>query len=142
MLARAVGTASDIAREAGAAERVDAGARGRRLEALEREVSELVAPIASRTPSTVRARRSSPPPRQVDPVEARRDDRRRRDADVHLGGACSKSICTTWRVVEPRTIESSTTTSRLPATSASGLYFIRIPWSRMPCSGWMNVRPT
>ena len=54
----------------------------------------------------------------------------------------SKSICTIWRVVEPRTIESSTITRRLPATSASGLNFIRIPCSRMPCSGWMNVRWT
>ena len=38
----------------------------------------------------------------------------------------SNSIWTICRVVEPRTIESSTTTSRLPATSASGLNFIRI----------------
>ena len=35
----------------------------------------------------------------------------------------SNSICTNWRVVLPRTIESSTMTTRLPATSASGLYF-------------------
>ena len=38
------------------------------------------------------------------------------------------------RVVLPRTIESSTTTTRLPATSASGLNF-----SRMPCSAQLLV---
>ena len=54
----------------------------------------------------------------------------------------ANSISTILRVVEPRTIESSTTTRRLPATSSSGLNFMRIPCSRIPCSGWMNVRPT
>src|SRR3954452_22155004 len=41
----------------------------------------------------------------------------------------SRSICTIWRVVLPRTMLSSTTTIRLPATtSGSGLNF-----SRRPC---------
>ena len=49
----------------------------------------------------------------------------------------SRSICTIWRVVLPRTIESSTTTRRLPATtSGSGLNF-----SRRPClrSSWPGL---
>jgi len=54
----------------------------------------------------------------------------------------SNSIATICLVVEPRTIESSTTTTRWPATSASGLNFILIPCSRIAWSGWMNVRPT
>ena len=53
----------------------------------------------------------------------------------------SNSICTIARVVLPRTIESSTTTTRLPATSASGLNFKRTPSRRSSWSGWMNVRP-
>jgi hypothetical protein len=47
-----------------------------------------------------------------------------------------------WRVVFPRTIESSTTTIRFPATSASGLNLSRMPCSRRPWSGSMKVRPT
>ena len=55
----------------------------------------------------------------------------------------SRSICTILRVVEPRTIESSTTTSRLPAMACvSGLNLRRTPFSRSAWSGWMNVRPT
>ena len=50
-------------------------------------------------------------------------------------------MATILRVVEPRTIESSTTTTRLPATSASGLNFALTPCSRSAWSGWMNVRP-
>ena len=42
---------------------------------------------------------------------------------------------TSWCIVEPRTIESSTITSRLPATSASGLNFILIPWRRSDVVG-------
>ena len=55
----------------------------------------------------------------------------------------SRSIWTIWRVVLPRTIESSTTTSRLPATtSRSGLNFMRRPCLRSSWPGWMNVRAT
>src|SRR3954453_10258624 len=46
------------------------------------------------------------------------------------------------RVVVPRTIESSTTTSRLPAMfSRSGLSLRRTPRSRSRWSGRMKVRP-
>ena len=55
----------------------------------------------------------------------------------------SRSIRTRARWVLPRTIESSTTTSRLPRiTSRSGLSLSRMPNCRMVCDGWMNVRPT
>jgi hypothetical protein len=54
----------------------------------------------------------------------------------------SRSTATSWRIVVPRTIESSTTTTRLPATSSSGLNLSLIPCSRSPWSGWMKVRPT
>jgi len=54
-----------------------------------------------------------------------------------------RSIATIWRVVLPRTIESSTTTTRLPATtSGSGLNLSRNPWRRSSWPGWMNVRAT
>jgi hypothetical protein len=50
---------------------------------------------------------------------------------------------TSARWVLPRTIESSTTTRRLPAmTSRSGLSFNRMPSCRIVWLGWMNVRPT
>jgi len=45
--------------------------------------------------------------------------------------------------VVPRTIESSTTTIRLPAiTSRSGFSFSLMPSCRMVWLGWMKVRPT
>jgi hypothetical protein len=45
--------------------------------------------------------------------------------------------------VLPRTIESSTTTIRLPETiSGSGLNFMRRPCFRSSWPGWMNVRAT
>ena len=53
----------------------------------------------------------------------------------------SRSICTIWRVVLPRTIESSTTTRRRPPTiSGSGLNFSRRPCLRSSWPGWMKVR--
>ena len=55
----------------------------------------------------------------------------------------SRSIRTSARWVLPRTMESSTTTSRLPATTDfSGLSFRRMPSWRIVSEGWMNVRPT
>ena len=55
----------------------------------------------------------------------------------------SRSIATIWRVVVPRTIESSTTISRFPRiVSGSGFSFSFTPRSRSDCDGWMNVRPT
>ena len=45
-------------------------------------------------------------------------------------------------VVVPRTIESSTTMSRLSrTTSRSGLSLTLTPRWRIACDGWMNVRP-
>ena len=53
-----------------------------------------------------------------------------------------RSSDTIWRVVVPRTIESSTTTSRLPRTSSrSGLSFMFTPRWRIDWLGWMKVRP-
>ena len=55
----------------------------------------------------------------------------------------SRRAATSLRLVVPRTIESSITTTRLPAsTSGSGLSFTRMPASRMAWVGWMKVRPT
>ena len=55
----------------------------------------------------------------------------------------SRSIRTSARWVLPRTIESSTTTRRLPLmTSLSGFSLSRMPSWRMVCEGWMKVRPT
>ena len=79
----------------------------------------------------------------VDAVEARVVDRRRADPDVDLGraglaAAARRSAC----VVVPRTIESSTTISRLPRTSSrSGFSFSVTPRWRIAWLGWMNVRP-
>ena len=54
----------------------------------------------------------------------------------------SRSIVTIARVVVPRTIESSTTTRRLPAMlSRSGLSFMRTPSARISWLGAMKVRP-
>ncbi len=55
----------------------------------------------------------------------------------------SRSASTICFVVVPRTIESSTTISRLPRIeSGSGFSFSFTPRSRSACEGWMNVRPT
>ncbi len=55
----------------------------------------------------------------------------------------SRSIRTMQRLVVPRTIESSTMTTRLPSTILrTGDSFIFTPCSRSSCEGWMNVRPT
>ena len=54
----------------------------------------------------------------------------------------SRSICTSAFCVVPRTIESSTTTTRLPARfSRSGFSFMRTARARSSCDGAMNVRP-
>ena len=55
----------------------------------------------------------------------------------------SRSIFTILRLVVPRTIESSMTTTRLPrSTSRTGLSFRRTPKWRIDDCGSMNVRPT
>ena len=54
----------------------------------------------------------------------------------------SLSIVTMRREVVPRTIESSTSTTRLPLTIVrTAESFMRTPFSRSSCEGWMNVRP-
>ena len=46
------------------------------------------------------------------------------------------------REVVPRTIESSTSATRLPFTIVrTAESFIRTPFSRSSCVGWMKVRP-
>ena len=53
-----------------------------------------------------------------------------------------RSMATTARVVVPRTMESSTTTRRLPAMfSRSGLSLRRTPRLRSSWLGAMKVRP-
>ena len=53
-----------------------------------------------------------------------------------------RSCATTRGVVVPRTMLSSTTTTRLPrSTSGSGLSFSATLPLRWPWLGWMNVRP-
>ena len=55
----------------------------------------------------------------------------------------SRSIATIACWVFPRTIESSTTTIRLPAiTSRSGFSLSRMPSFLIVWLGWMKVRPT
>jgi hypothetical protein len=47
------------------------------------------------------------------------------------------------RLVVPRTIESSTSTTRLPSRMLrTGLSFTRTPKCLIDCCGSMNVRPT
>ena len=55
----------------------------------------------------------------------------------------SRSILTILRLVVPRTIESSTTTTRLPFTTCcTGFSFSFTPKCRIDCDGSMKVRPT
>ena len=50
---------------------------------------------------------------------------------------------TILRLVVPRTMESSISTTRLPSSSVrTGFSFSLTPKSRTLCSGSMNVRPT
>lgn len=54
----------------------------------------------------------------------------------------SRSIATMRREVVPRTTESSIRITRRPRTSErTGESFIRTPFSRNSCDGWMKVRP-
>ena len=55
----------------------------------------------------------------------------------------SRMIPTILRLVVPRTSESSTSTTRLPATRwFTGLSLSLTPKLRIDCLGSMNVRPT
>ena len=55
----------------------------------------------------------------------------------------ARIILTILREVVPRTMESSTTTTRLPAsTSRTGDSFSLTPKWRIDCDGSMKVRPT
>jgi hypothetical protein len=61
---------------------------------------------------------------------------------VHLQRAGLAQHADQARWVLPRTIESSTTISRLPRmTSRSGFSFSRMPSWRMVWLGWMNGAP-
>ena len=53
------------------------------------------------------------------------------------------TIRTILRLVVPRTIESSTSTTRRPSRMLrTGFSFTFTPKSRIDCCGWMKVRPT
>ena len=55
----------------------------------------------------------------------------------------ARTILTILRLVVPRTIESSTRTTRLPSRMLrTGLSFTLTPKCRIDDCGWMNVRPT
>ena len=55
----------------------------------------------------------------------------------------ARTILTIFRLVVPRTIESSTSTTRLPSRMLrTGFSFTFTPKCRIDCCGWMNVRPT
>ena len=132
-----------LAVEAGPAERVLGGAGGPD-QRVQRQVGQRVradevADLA-RPPHRSRSARAG---WTVDPVEARPPDRRDSDPQVDLGGAGLAEQLPGSRWVSPRTIESSTTTSRLPRmASRSGFSLSRMPSWRIVCDGWMNVRPT
>ena len=58
-------------------------------------------------------------------------------------GPASRTMRTILRLVVPRTMESSISTTRLPSiTCRTGFSLRRTPKSRTRCSGSMNVRPT
>ena len=67
-----------------------------------------------------------------------------RDAEVDLAWRRPASRSrTSWRLVVPRTIESSTTTTlRSLRISPTGLNFTRTASTRDCCPGRMKVRPT
>jgi hypothetical protein len=55
----------------------------------------------------------------------------------------SRAICTIWREVVPRTIESSTSSTLRPRNSSGiGLSLRFTDFTRSPCPGMMKVRPT
>ena len=55
----------------------------------------------------------------------------------------SRTICTIFWLVVPRTIESSTSTTRLPSIIAPvGVVLEATPMWRIESPGWMKVRPT
>jgi hypothetical protein len=81
---------------------------------------------------------------RVDAVVARSDDGRdcSRACAPHAPRAANQRA-TSPRVVVPRTMESSTITTLLPASnSRTGLNFTFTLASRPACVGWMKVRPT
>ena len=80
---------------------------------------------------------------EIDTIVARVSDGRATDTHVDLFGARPREGCLILpRVVVPRTIESSTTTTRLPATTSwITASFSLTANSRSFCSGEMNVRP-
>ena len=62
---------------------------------------------------------------------------------MHLRAPASRTICTIFSEVVPRTIESSISTTRLPfSTALLALCFSFTPMWRMASVGSMKVRPT
>jgi len=60
-----------------------------------------------------------------------------------LRAPASRAICTISRLVVPRTIESSTSSTLRPLNSlAIALSFWRTDFLRTDCPGMMKVRPT
>jgi hypothetical protein len=61
---------------------------------------------------------------------------------VHFLRAARAHHPTIFRLVVPRTIESSTRMTRLPSRMLrTGFSFTLTPKCRIDCCGWMNVRP-
>ena len=136
-----------VARQAGAAEAV--GRRGRvdRLQAVEREVRERGrrrAARGSRRPSRSAAISSSARGHVDAVVAGRRRSAARRSAGAPRRRRRRTASARSCAVVEPRTIESSTTTTRWPVDDVVDRVELQLARRARaaPCSGWMNVRPT
>ncbi len=79
----------------------------------------------------------------VDPVVARMLDRRRRDPQVHLGGAgVAQHLHDLAGRVAPHDRVVDDDQALAATTSGSGLNFSRTPWRRSSWPGWMKVRAT
>ena len=64
------------------------------------------------------------------------------DAKNTFLAPASRAICTISRLVVPRTMESSTSSTFLPLNSEPIAFsFWRTDFLRMPCPGMMKVRP-
>jgi len=64
------------------------------------------------------------------------------EAKYTLRAPASRAICTISRLVVPRTMESSTSRTFLPANSMPmALSFWRTDFRRLACPGMMKVRP-
>ena len=139
---RPPGRASGSSRVKQARQTASSGQRRRRLHALEREVGErgradVLAHLLDRAVRGDQLVLVG----HVDAVEARRDDRRRRDAHVHLGRARVEQHLHDLRASCCRARSSRRRRrAACPATSASGLNFSRIPCSAQLLVG-LDERP-